>query len=103
MIGYCNKLNSEVISEADCYRCKDVDLTCCRYWRDSFEFRSLQDITGECAICKGAIDNLSANPEAWGVQLPYFNGNGKLKYYHMGCVVKAVNEFTKKDSSSEVL
>ena len=37
MIGFCNKLNMTIISEADCYKCKYVDLTCCRYWRESNE------------------------------------------------------------------
>jgi hypothetical protein len=34
MIGYCNHKCSEVLSEADCYKCEDVDLTLCRHWRD---------------------------------------------------------------------
>jgi len=37
MIGFCKKLETTVISEADCYKCKNVDLTCCRYWRESEE------------------------------------------------------------------
>ena len=37
MIGYCKKAKREVLSEADCVFCKDVDLTCCRYWRDDEE------------------------------------------------------------------
>lgn len=37
MIGFCNKLNMTIISEADCHKCKYTDLTCCRYWRESKE------------------------------------------------------------------
>jgi hypothetical protein len=37
MIGYCRKTKREVLSEADCVFCKDIDLTCCRYWRDDEE------------------------------------------------------------------
>ena len=41
MIGFCKLINREVLSEADCYFCKDVDLTCCRYWRECKEIDSL--------------------------------------------------------------
>ncbi len=34
MIGYCNNKQREVLSEADCHSCKDVDLTLCRHWKD---------------------------------------------------------------------
>lgn len=34
MIGYCNKVKKVVLSEAECYFCKEIDLTCCRYWRN---------------------------------------------------------------------
>lgn len=34
MIGYCNHKCREVLSEADCHKCEDVDLTLCRHWRD---------------------------------------------------------------------
>lgn len=34
MIGYCNHKQREVLSEADCHMCKDVDLTLCRHWAD---------------------------------------------------------------------
>lgn len=40
MIGFCKKVNRNVLSEADCYFCKDVDLTCCRYWRELSEKKS---------------------------------------------------------------
>lgn len=34
MIGYCKYKEKEVLSEADCCKCKDVDLTLCRHWQD---------------------------------------------------------------------
>jgi predicted RNase H-like HicB family nuclease len=34
MTGYCEKLKKDVLIEAECYFYKEVDLTCCRYWRN---------------------------------------------------------------------
>jgi len=39
-----------------------------------------------CEVCHKKIDDLNGNPDFWGVALPYQNGNGKVKYYHRGCV-----------------
>lgn len=35
MIGYCGKLKQEVISEADCFYCKDKEIGyTCLFWHD---------------------------------------------------------------------
>ena len=48
-----------------------------------------------CEICNKTIDNFNGNPDFWGVALPYQNGNGKMKYYHRGCVTnKIASHFT---------
>lgn len=51
-----------------------------------------------CEICNKKIDDLSGNPNLWGVALPYKGGNGKIKYYHRGCVANIINKHldTKK-------
>ena len=43
-----------------------------------------------CEICDETIDDLNGNPDFWGVALPYQNGNGKMKYYHRGCVTNKI-------------
>ena len=61
MIGYCKKPKREVLSEADCVFCKDVDLTCCRYWRDdeeSHEILSKPDAYSLLAEVRAAYDEL---------------------------------------------
>lgn len=50
MIGYCKKVKREVLSEADCVFCKDVDLTCCRYWRDNDEYPEILSKNNACSL-----------------------------------------------------
>ena len=59
MIGYCKKVNGEVLSEADCVFCKDVDLTCCRYWRECSEMNNPQNLP------KADAYSLLAEVRAW--------------------------------------
>ena len=44
MIGYCNKFIKVVISEADCFFCKDVSINTneivCKYWSECWGTKS---------------------------------------------------------------
>lgn len=44
MIGYCAKLKSEVLLEAECQRCKDIDLTLCIHWKEINELNSVESL-----------------------------------------------------------
>lgn len=64
MIGFCKKINKTIISEADCYECRDVDLTCCRYWRESKEVDKIK-------VIKELVENkLNSFPNGFFTETP---------------------------------
>jgi hypothetical protein len=51
--------------------------------------------TDLCQICKGRVDNHAGDPSKWGICLPYHNGRGEQKTYHMGCVTEVIEKRIK--------
>ncbi len=55
-----------------------------------------------CYMCSEKTDRLSENPSAWPLKLPFENGNGKFRIYHVGCIVggleSGANAYLKKET-----
>lgn len=47
---------------------------------------------GICFICKKETQNLSGNPDKWRIDLPFKNGNGLNRQYHIGCLSKFIDD-----------
>ena len=41
---------------------------------------------GPCFVCKEMTNYLEANPGLWPIYLPHIDGQGKHRFYHMGCL-----------------
>jgi hypothetical protein len=50
----------------------------------------------KCRICNGTIDNLSAIPNKWSLEIPCENGNGEFRTYCYKCVAKAVELYKRQ-------
>jgi hypothetical protein len=68
------------------------------YWT-SEEVESIRKVwglpqEGICDICNKKTDAFAGDPDKWPVELPYKDGNGKKKIYHIGCVVDSIESYT---------
>lgn len=66
------------------------------YWT-SEEVESIRKICGLpqegiCDICNKKTDAFAGDPDKWPIELPYKDGNGKKKIYHMGCIVGCIEK-----------
>lgn len=50
-------------------------------------------LNAKCFICKKKIDNLSANPNLWGIGLEYEGENGMQRFYHRGCLIEIISNY----------
>jgi hypothetical protein len=56
---------------------------------------------GECYLCHKSTSALAGNPSMWPYWFPFRNGNGKVRCYHMGCVVKGLERAESALSGEE--
>ena len=47
---------------------------------------------GPCFVCKEMTNYLEANPGLWPIYLPHIDGQGKHRFYHMGCLYPILNQ-----------
>jgi hypothetical protein len=45
-----------------------------------------------CYICQKPTDDLAGDPGLWPLALPFKDGNGKKRPYHVECVVRALEK-----------
>lgn len=50
------------------------------------------NINGDCYYCHKPINNLSGNPNEWGIPLCHKDEPGKVKDHHIGCVSERLIE-----------
>jgi len=50
-----------------------------------------------CHICKKQVFNLAGDPTQWGVVLPYKNGNGQTRTYHVGCLTDIIAKLEEQE------